>query len=183
MGDLMKRAAPGMALAGLALTTVWVFDPALHTDPAPTAAAGIEEDSAPLAEEPTDVGDDAGSDAGSESGADDNTETADDSTTTEESTPAATDCSDPTMVTGDEAMTQWGPVQVQMGFAADGSVCSVQAIAYPVNDQRSARINASAIPYLDAQATEVGVAFDAVSGATYTSEAYRDSMQSILDQR
>jgi hypothetical protein len=29
----------------------------------------------------------------------------------------------------------------------------------------------------------VGVEFDSVSGATYTSEAYRESMQSILDQR
>jgi uncharacterized protein with FMN-binding domain len=181
MGELMKRAAPGMALAGLALTTVWVFDPALHADPAPTAAAGIDDGSGSVAEEPADSGTGSGADAGSESQADDST--ADDSTGTEETTPAAADCSNPTMVTGDEAMTQWGPVQVQMGFADDGSVCSVQAIAYPVDDQRSARINASAIPYLDAQATEVGVAFDAVSGATYTSEAYRESMQSILDQR
>jgi uncharacterized protein with FMN-binding domain len=182
MGELMKRAAPGMALAGLALTTVWVFDPALHTDPAPTAAAGIEDGSGSEAEEPADSGSESGSDAGSESQADDGTAT-DDSTATEDPARAAADCSDPTVVTGDEAMTQWGPVQVQMEFADDGSVCGVQAIAYPVNDQRSARINASAIPYLDAQATEVGVAFDAVSGATYTSEAYRDSMQSILDQR
>ncbi len=44
-------------------------------------------------------------------------------------------------------------------------------------------INSRAIPYLDAQAAEVGVEFDSVSGATYTSEAYRESMQSILDQR
>jgi uncharacterized protein with FMN-binding domain len=182
MSELMKRAAPGMALAGLALTTVWVFDPALHTDPAPTAAAGIDDGSGTVAEEPADSGSGSGADAGSESQADDSTGTADDSTATQETTPAA-DCSDPTVVTGEEAWTQWGPVQVQMGFAADGSVCSVQAVAYPVDDQRSARINASAIPYLDAQATEVGVAFDAVSGATYTSEAYRESMQSILDQR
>ena len=95
----------------------------------------------------------------------------------------AADCSDTTSVTGDPAMTRWGPVQVQMEFAADGTVCAVQAIAYPENDRKSAQINSMAIPYLDAQAAQVGVEFDSVSGATYTSEAYRDSMQSILDQR
>jgi uncharacterized protein with FMN-binding domain len=40
-----------------------------------------------------------------------------------------------------------------------------------------------AIPYLDAQAAQQGVSFDGFSGATYTTEAYRQSMQSILDQR
>ena len=80
-------------------------------------------------------------------------------------------------------MTRWGPVQVQMEFAADGTVCGVQAIAYPADDHRSAQINSRAIPYLDAAAMQVGTEFDAVSGATYTSEAYRESMQSILDQR
>jgi uncharacterized protein with FMN-binding domain len=80
-------------------------------------------------------------------------------------------------------MTRWGPVQVQVAFAPDGTVCSVQAIAYPDDDPHSSRINAMAIPYLDQQAAEVGTSFDAVSGATYTSEAYRASMQSILDQR
>lgn len=146
MSELMRRAAPGLALAGAALATVWVFDPALHAQAATTAA----QENTPAPGEPT----------------------------TDPS-----DCSTPTSVTGDPAMTRWGPVQVRMDFAADGSVCGVQAITYPDDDQRSAMINSRAIPYLDAQAAEVGVEFDSVSGATYTSEAYRESMQSILDQR
>ena len=80
-------------------------------------------------------------------------------------------------------MTPWGPVRVQMELASDGTVCSVKAIAYPDSDRKSSQINARAIPILDSQAAQQGVEFDALSGATYTSEAYRESMQSILDQR
>lgn len=155
MSELMRRAAPGMALAGAALATVWLFDPALDAEVTTTAEAsaadpGTAENPGAAAEEPA---------------------------------PAAADCSDTTAVTGDPAMTRWGPVQVRMDFAADGTVCAVQAITYPDNDQKSAQINAWAIPSLDAQAAEVGVEFDSVSGATYTSQAYRQSMQSILDQQ
>jgi uncharacterized protein with FMN-binding domain len=70
-----------------------------------------------------------------------------------------------------------------MDFAADGTVCAVQALTYPDGDRKSQMINSMAIPTLDAQAAEQGVEFDGVSGATYTTEAYRESMQSILDQR
>jgi uncharacterized protein with FMN-binding domain len=80
-------------------------------------------------------------------------------------------------------MTRWGPVQVQMSFASDGTVCSVNAVAYPANDPHSANLNAGAVSYLDQAALQQGVQFDSYSGATYTSEAYRQSMQSILDQR
>ncbi len=86
-------------------------------------------------------------------------------------------------MTGDAAMTPWGPVQVRMDFAADGTVCGVQALTYPDGDRKSQMINSMAIPTLDAQAAEQGVEFDGVSGATFTTEAYRESMQSILDQR
>jgi uncharacterized protein with FMN-binding domain len=149
----MRRAAPGLALAGAALATVWAFDPALHAQASTTAA----QENTPAPGEPTPA--------------------------PEEPTTDPSDCSAPTSVTGDAAMTRWGPVQVRMDFAADGTVCEVQAVTYPDDDQRSAQINSWAIPELDAQAAEVGVEFDFVSGATYTSEAYRESMQSILDQR
>jgi uncharacterized protein with FMN-binding domain len=173
MSELMRRAAPGLALAGVALATVGVLDPALHTEAtdtaaSPTADAGTSDDTGAA-----DTGD--ATDPG-------NTPTTDGQASTE-AAPAPGDCSTTTEVTGDAAMTRWGPVQVRMEFAADGTVCGVQAVTYPEGDHRSAQINGMAIPYLDAQATDVGVEFDAVSGATYTSEAYRESMQSILDQR
>lgn len=173
MSELMRRAAPGLALAGVALATVGVLDPALHTEAtdtaaSPTADAGTSDDTGAA-----DTGD--ATDPG-------NTPTTDDQASTE-AAPASGGCSTTTEVTGDAAMTRWGPVQVRMEFAADGTVCGVQAVTYPEGDHRSAQINSMAIPYLDSQAMDVGVEFDAVSGATYTSEAYRESMQSILDQR
>ena len=179
MSELMRRAAPGAALAGLALTTVWLLDPGLHADPQPTALPATSDSSAGA----TDTGsDDATASTGDSSGSG---STDSDAVTTPEgdSSSASSDCSDTTSATGDSAMTRWGPVQVQVEFAADGSVCSVQAIAYPESDPKSAHINSNAIPSLDAQASEVGISFDAVSGATYTSEAYRESLQSALDRR
>lgn len=174
MSELMRRATPGVALAGAALATVWLFDPALHAE-ARTAAAASTTDSE-TAEDPGAAAD-APTDDGSSTDAEEPAHAA------QEPAPTAADCSDTTSVTGDPAMTRWGPVQVRMDFAEDGTVCGVQAITYPDADRRSAAINSMAIPYLDSQAAEVGVEFDSVSGATYTSEAYRESMQSILDQQ
>lgn len=204
MSDLMRRAAPGLAVISAALATVWLFDPALHSD-ATDSAAGT------TAQQP--AGDDAAGDEGSgtdpgstsdgtsgDSGADDSTadgspdpgsadpDSADPGSTQSDPAPAdpapaAGDCGTATATTGDPAMTPWGPVRVQMELASDGTVCSVRAIAYPDSDRKSSQINARAIPILDSQAAEQGVEFDALTGATYTSEAYRESMQSVLDQR
>lgn len=173
MNELIKRAAPGLALAGVALSTVWLFDPALHQGDTDEASATAV-DSGQADDDEDSPTQEAAPDAG----------TADQGTgSSDQAAPAAGDCSTTESVTGQAVMTEWGPVQVQMEFAPDGSICSVQAVAYPNNDPKSSRINARAIPYLDQQASQVGTAFDSVSGATYTSAAYRQSMQSILDQR
>jgi uncharacterized protein with FMN-binding domain len=179
MSELLRRGAPGLAIAGVALTGVWLFEPALHPDPEPTAATAVRS-----SEDGVDgPGDQAADDTTDDpSGAAD--ATAEDPTgeaTTAPSEPSS-DCDAAEPVTGDAVMTRWGPVQVQMTFAPDGTVCAVSAVAYPDDDHHSARLNATAIPYLDAAARQVGTEFDAVTGATYTSEAYRQSMQSILDQ-
>lgn len=93
---------------------------------------------------------------------------------------AATTCANGDEVTGDAYMTQWGPVQVS-ATVAGGQVCEVHAIEWPANDRKSQMINSYAIPELDASATQSGMQFDYVSGATYTSQAYGASLQSILD--
>lgn len=201
MNELFRRAAPGVALAGVALATVGFLDPALHSSSTDLAAApdtGGSTDSGGSGSTDsgsTDSGSTGSTDSGStdsgstdsgsaDSGSTDSNSSDSASGSADSSASGSSDCSSGTTTeTGDEAWTNWGPVQVQMVFAADGTVCSVQAIAYPSNDHHSQRINAMAIPYLDQQATANGVDFDAVSGATYTSEAYRQSMQSILDRR
>ena len=99
---------------------------------------------------------------------------------TEAAAPAPSGCDAAPEVAGPASMTPWGPVQV-VATVADGTLCDVHAVAYPSNDRKSQQINSYAIPALDAVAAEQGVAFDSVSGATYTSQAYRDSLQQLLD--
>ena len=177
MSELMKRATPGLALAGVALASVWMFDPALHPEVSNTSASGA------VGSGTTDSSGQADSGTATDSGASPDSGTPTDSGTSTDTPAASADCSNAESVTGDAAMTPWGPVQVRMDFASDGTVCGVQALTYPDGDHKSLMINSMAIPTLDAQAAEQGVQFDGVSGATYTTEAYRESMQSILDQR
>ncbi|HTY72529.1 MAG TPA: FMN-binding protein [Actinomycetes bacterium] len=84
--------------------------------------------------------------------------------------------------TGDPADTQYGPVQVQV-TVADGKITDVQAVEYPQNSPRDQQINAYAIPALNQEAVQAGNAnIDMISGATFTSEGYIQSLQSALSR-
>ena len=85
-------------------------------------------------------------------------------------------------VTGAVAQTQWGPVQVELTVAA-GTITDVSVVQYPNDNGRDVEINDYALPILiqetlDAQSAGI----DMVSGATFTSNGYVDSLQSALDQ-
>ncbi|CAB5026135.1 MAG: FMN-binding protein [Actinobacteria bacterium] len=54
-------------------------------------------------------------------------------------------------------------------------------MVWPTGDRQSMQISAYAVPELDAQASQQGVMLDGVSGATYTTEGYRESLQQLLD--
>ena len=87
-----------------------------------------------------------------------------------------------TTVTGVTADTRYGPVQVSLTVKG-GSIVSVEVPQYPAGDGRDLEINSYALPILvqetlDAQSASI----DMVSGATYTSEGYQQSLQSALDQ-
>jgi uncharacterized protein with FMN-binding domain len=85
-------------------------------------------------------------------------------------------------VTGDAADTRYGPVQVRITLTG-GHVTKVTAVEYPTAQPRDAEINAYAIPVLDREAGQAGDAdIDMVSGATYTSQGYLESLQSALDK-
>ncbi|HEX3650424.1 MAG TPA: FMN-binding protein [Pseudonocardiaceae bacterium] len=85
-------------------------------------------------------------------------------------------------VTGDAADTQFGPVQVRISVA-NGKVTNATAVEYPTGTPRDAQINAYAIPVLNQEAAQAGSAdIDMVSGATYTSQGYLQSLQSALDK-
>lgn len=85
-------------------------------------------------------------------------------------------------VTGDAVDTRFGPVQVQITVTS-GKVTSVQAVEYPQENPRDQQINSYAIPALNQEATSAGSAsIDTISGATYTSDGYIQSLQSALDK-
>ncbi|MGW3663415.1 FMN-binding protein [Streptomyces sp. NPDC005141] len=84
-------------------------------------------------------------------------------------------------VTGDTVQTRWGPVQVRITLK-NGRITEVTAVAYPSENPRDQEINSYAIPQLRREALAAQSAgFDSVSGATYTSDGYKRSLQSALD--
>jgi uncharacterized protein with FMN-binding domain len=84
-------------------------------------------------------------------------------------------------VTGDTVQTRWGPVQVRITIK-DGKLTEVTAVTYPTDNPRDQEINSYAIPQLRTEALQAQSAeIDTVSGATYTSDGYRQSLQSALD--
>jgi uncharacterized protein with FMN-binding domain len=85
-------------------------------------------------------------------------------------------------VMGQPVDTPYGTVQVQVTFTG-GRIADVQAIQLPVDRMRSAMISRSVAPLLRTEALSAQNArIDLVSGATYTSEGYAESLQSAIDQ-
>jgi uncharacterized protein with FMN-binding domain len=96
--------------------------------------------------------------------------------------PDGTSAGSATTVTGDEASTRWGPVQVQL-TVANGTITDVSVVEYPDGNGRDQEINARALPILVQETLDAqGDSIDMVSGATVTSEGYLESLQSALDQ-
>ncbi|MER5516407.1 FMN-binding protein [Streptomyces sp. NPDC002763] len=84
-------------------------------------------------------------------------------------------------VTGDTVQTRWGPVQVRVTVKS-GRITDVTALQYPQDNPRDQQINSYALPQLRREAlTAQSAQIDTVSGATYTSEGYQQSLQSALD--
>ncbi|MEV6050065.1 FMN-binding protein [Streptomyces sp. NPDC052107] len=84
-------------------------------------------------------------------------------------------------VTGDTVQTRWGPVQVRVTIKS-GKLTDVTAVQYPQDNPRDQEINSYALPQLRREALAAQSAgIDMVSGATYTSTGYQQSLQSALD--
>jgi uncharacterized protein with FMN-binding domain len=85
------------------------------------------------------------------------------------------------VVDGAPADTRYGPVQVQITVRS-GRIIRADAIDYPQGSGRDQQINSYAVPQLDDETVQAQSAqIDTVSGATYTSDGYRTSLQSALD--
>lgn len=106
---------------------------------------------------------------------------ASDSTTTDSTTTSTSGLADGTY-TGDAVRTRYGNVQVQITISG-GVITDVQVPQYPNNDRKDQQINARALPILISETTQSQSAdISMVSGATYTSDGYVQSLQSALDQ-
>ena len=83
---------------------------------------------------------------------------------------------------GDPVSTRFGNVQVQITVAS-GKITAAQVLQVPWNDNRDQEINSYAVPVLNGEVVQTQSAnIDMVSGATYTSDGYIQSLQSAIDQ-
>jgi uncharacterized protein with FMN-binding domain len=85
-------------------------------------------------------------------------------------------------VDGDTVQTRYGPVQLRVTLSG-GRITAVTTLQLPQDNPRDQEISSFAVPQLTqevlaAQSAQV----DTVSGATYTSEGYLQSLQSALDK-
>ncbi|MES5818597.1 FMN-binding protein [Streptomyces sp. RG80] len=107
------------------------------------------------------------------------------STTTPEaaSTPSASDSSGSssasgTVVKGSTLNTEKGPVQVQVTFQGE-KITAVKMLQQPNHPQTTAAVPKLVAETLEAQSADI----DTVSGATITSEAYKESLQAAIDAK
>ena len=85
-------------------------------------------------------------------------------------------------VTGTVANTQYGPMQVRVTLAG-AKITQVTVLQRTDDGSESDQIDANAIPKLTSETLAAQSAhIDAVSGASYTSSGYIQSLQSALDQ-
>lgn len=84
-------------------------------------------------------------------------------------------------VNGTSEGTRYGPVQVRITIRGK-RLMAVAAVVYPSSGGRDREISSFALPQLEQEAIAAQSArIDTVSGATFTSDGYRRSLQSALD--
>ncbi|MFF8972988.1 FMN-binding protein [Streptomyces sp. NPDC014995] len=103
--------------------------------------------------------------------------------TTEAAAPASTpsasstgSASGSTVVKGTVVTTEKGDVQVEVTFAG-GTITAVRMLKQPNHPQTTAAVPKLVAETLEAQSADV----DTVSGATITSDGYRESLQAAID--
>jgi hypothetical protein len=88
-----------------------------------------------------------------------------------------------TAVDGKVANTAYGPVQIQL-IERSGKIVKVAVLVQPTNTLHDVQIGEFAFPKLISETLAAQNAkIDAVSGASYTSAGYIQSLQSALDKR
>ncbi|MEI6620801.1 MAG: FMN-binding protein [Actinomycetes bacterium] len=89
----------------------------------------------------------------------------------------------PLTVTGSPVSTQFGDIQIAIKVSETHEILDIVAVASPDGDRTSAAISARAIPALEQEAlTAQSADVSTVSGASYTSEAFAESLQSAISK-
>ncbi|EPD66522.1 MULTISPECIES: FMN-binding protein [Streptomyces] len=83
-----------------------------------------------------------------------------------------------TVVKGTTIRTEKGPVEVQVTFDGD-RITAVRMLQQPNHPQTTAAVPKLVAETLTAQSADI----DTVSGATITSEAYKESLQAAIDAK
>ncbi len=97
-------------------------------------------------------------------------------------TATATPSASPQTFTGATASTRYGNVTVRISVSG-GALTDATAIEFPSSNRQDQQINNYAIPILSSEAVKAGNAhISMVSGATFTSRGYIQSLQDALDQ-
>lgn len=83
---------------------------------------------------------------------------------------------------GDPVSSQFSTIQVEV-IVSGGKISDIKVLEDQDDEQRSAQIDGYATPILRSEALSAQSAnIDVVSGATYTSQSYSQSLQSALDR-
>ncbi|MFD5074337.1 FMN-binding protein [Streptomyces sp. NPDC058371] len=82
------------------------------------------------------------------------------------------------VVAGSTVKTEKGPVQVELTFQGE-KISSVRMLQQPNHPQTTAAVPKLVAETLEAQSADI----DTVSGATITSDGYKESLQAALDAK
>jgi uncharacterized protein with FMN-binding domain len=103
-------------------------------------------------------------------------------TGTRPATPGSTAAPAAQTYDGDPVDNRYGTVQVRITVRGK-QITAIEPIQMPFDRSRSQYISEQAAPYLHDEVLQAQSAhIDVVSGATYTSESYTQSLQSALDK-
>lgn len=178
--SFIRRVAPAVVLGTAAIAAVALFDPVFGSGGGGADLLGAP--STDLANQ-TGTGNSSGGTNSTTSTTKKNSNSGSNATPapTPSDSAAAANCSNGSVIDSLVVNTRYGPVQIE-ATVANGAICKVTTLQEPSGDGRTNYISQQVMPWLDKQAVKVGVDFQSISGATFTSEGYRQALQSVLDQ-
>jgi uncharacterized protein with FMN-binding domain len=167
----MKKALPAVVLTALGLGALASFRSSTGLAVKSSAAAVVPSTTVPASAAPPSDGT--------------TTTTAPRSQGTTATTPSSTTPATSTQtrtVTGTAVDNEYGTVQLQVMLTGN-QITDIVALQMPDSHRRSQEISQEAEPILHQEALQAQSAqIDLVSGATFTSESYAQSLQAALDQ-